>query len=312
MWENHSFLKNEMAEFETYIQGKFPAGKAYMDDLSREAMFSGGKRIRPALTVISAMPGTYDRGKVFPVAAAIEALHTATLIHDDIIDNADMRRGKPTVAQKHGTNIAVYTGDYLLATSVLLLAESGLPLDLSARVAKAAKMICVGEVNQYLSRYNVAGVASYIRRVMKKTGILFAASCSSGSYIAGADEKQMNLMARLGLNLGVAFQIRDDLLDIQSDVKKEGKPTGKDLSEGIATLPFIYGALKDKRVGEKIEAYYKGLVGIKDVVAAVRETGGVESALKLKMRYVRRCYDLIDQLVYKESMAPMVEILQWL
>lgn len=312
MWENFSFLRDEMAEFENYIQRKYPVGKAFIDDLSHDAIFSGGKRIRPALTILSAMSGEYDREKVFPVAAAIETLHTATLIHDDIIDDADMRRGKPTVTEKHGINMAVYTGDYLLATSVLLLVQSGLPADMSAYVAKAAKMMCIGEVNQYLNRYSITSVSSYLRRVMKKTGILFAASCGSGSYIAGLDQKQVNIMTRFGLNLGVAFQIRDDLLDLQSDETLEGKPVKKDLAEGIATLPVIYAALSDQKVGITITSFHKGLTDINDVIKAVKDTGGVESAIKLKKRYIKRCRNLLDQMPKKENLDAMKEILEWL
>lgn len=312
MWDRHPFLKDEMTEFEKYIQREFPTGKGVMSVLSAEAIFSGGKRIRPALTVLSAMCGEYDREKVFPLAAAIEVLHTATLVHDDIIDDADMRRGKPTVSKKHGTNIAVYTGDYLLASSVLLLARSGLPTDYSVYVAKAAKMICLGEVNQYMSRFQVTGVSAYLRRIMKKTGILFAASCGCGSYAAKLDENQVKIMTRLGLNIGMVFQIRDDLLDMQSESGKEGKPVKKDLTEGIATLPVIFAVARDQKVKQALDLFQDGMLDVKDVYGLVKNSGGVDSALRMKERYKERCRDLMKQIPCSESTTVLSEIIEWL
>lgn len=312
MWESYPFLRDEMTEFEKYIQREYPAGKGVLNDLSAEAIFSGGKRIRPVLTILSAMSGKYDREKVFPLAAAIETLHTATLVHDDIIDDADIRRGKPTVSKKHGTNMAVYTGDYLLASSILLLIRSGLPTDLSAHVAKAVRMMCIGEVNQYLSRYDITGVSSYLRRVMKKTGILFAASTGCGSYAAGLEESQVKIMTRLGLNMGVAFQIRDDLLDMQSDSGKEGKPVKKDLAEGIATLPVIFAVMKDEKIKDTVEKFHNGLIDVKDVYRLVRQSGGVDNTLRMKERYIKRCRDLLDQIPRTENLKVIEDIIGWL
>ncbi len=309
MWEKFSFLKNELTEFESYMNGKYPVGRAFIDDLSHDAIFSGGKRIRPALVIITSMMGDYKREVVFPAAAAIETLHTATLIHDDIIDNAACRRGKPTITEKHGVNLAVYTGDYLLAKSMLLLAESGLPADMLKFTAKAAKIMCIGEVNQYINRYNVTSIGSYIRRIMKKTGILFVASCVCGTYAAGLSEDQMNKMARFGLNLGVAFQIRDDLLDIESDYIREGKPVKNDLNEGIATLPFIYSVMKDESVRKQLKGFYDGFIDIKDVIKTVKETGGTEDAKRLKNRYIKRCRDILSGIPQYECLGAMEEIL---
>jgi heptaprenyl diphosphate synthase len=312
MWDNYLFLRDEMTEFENYIRREYPKERGVLNDLSHDVMFSGGKRIRPALTLLAAMSGKYDRSKVFPLAAAIETLHAATLVHDDIIDDADLRRGKPTVAKKHGINMAVYTGDYLLASSVLLLIRSGLPMDMSAYVAKAAKIMCIGEVNQYLSRYTVTGVHSYLRRVMKKTGVLFAASLGGGAYAAGLEDSVVKTMTRLGLNMGVAFQIRDDLLDIRSDTEREGKPVQKDLAEGIVSLPFIFGAMKDEKVRECIKSYYEGLTDFREVLRIVKDSGGIESTETLKERYILRCRDLLNRLPKTENMKAIESIVDWL
>jgi heptaprenyl diphosphate synthase len=112
LWDNYNFIKEELNVFESYIKSKLPRRSGFLNEISRETILSGGKRLRPALVVLSGMTGKYEREKVFPIAAAIEILHTATLVHDDIIDNAKTRRGHPTVSEKHSINIAGYTGDF--------------------------------------------------------------------------------------------------------------------------------------------------------------------------------------------------------
>jgi len=319
MWENCSFVKEELTAFESYIAGKYPSGNSFLNKVSKEMILSGGKRLRPALVIISGMMGNYDRDKIFPAAAAIETLHTATLVHDDIIDNAKTRRGQLTVSERNGINLAVYTGDYLLANSMLLLAESGLKTDKLEHVAKAAKMICIGEVNQYLNRFKITTINGYLRRIMKKTGILFSASCAIGAYASGCSDELVSILQRFGINLGVAFQIRDDIIDIESDEKKAGKPVGNDIKEGIITLPFLLAANRSKAVLKHIEEFLSGIVEVEEIMAVVRKAGGIDEAKKLKERYVERCRELLSQCIQKASGAlaadgicAMEEVLKWL
>lgn len=312
MWENCNFVKEELAAFESYLNKKY-SGNSYLNDLSQRVIVSGGKRLRPALVIISGMMGNYEREKIFPAAAAIETLHTATLIHDDIIDNAKTRRGHPTVSEKNGINIAVYTGDYLLANSILLMSESGLTTEKMERVAKASKMICVGEVNQYINRYKLMTISSYLRRIMKKTGILFSASCALGAYISGCNDDQVHTMGRLGMNLGVAFQIRDDIIDIEYDENKAGKPVANDIREGIATLPFLYAARRSEAFRKRIDEFFEGKGEAKSLIHDVIIAGGVDDARYLKERYVDKCKELILKAVHNnESAVAMEQIINWL
>ncbi|HHW47572.1 MAG TPA: polyprenyl synthetase family protein [Clostridiaceae bacterium] len=319
MWENCPFVKEELIAFESYIASKYPPGNSFLNNTSNEMILSGGKRLRPALVIISGMMGNYEREKIFPVAAAIETLHTATLIHDDIIDNAKTRRGQLTVSEKNGINLAVYTGDYLLANSILLLSESGLHSERLERVAKAAKMICIGEVNQYLNRFKMTTVNEYLRRIMKKTGILFSASCALGAYASGCSGEQVNVLERFGMNLGVAFQIRDDIIDIESDEKEAGKPVANDIREGIFTLPFLLAAKRSKAISKRIEEFLCGTVEVEGLMIDVRKAGGVDGAKKLKDRYITRCRELLSHFTPKvgstlaaDGIYAMEEILKWL
>jgi len=262
--------------------------------------------------IISGMMGNYDRKKIFPAAAAIETLHTATLIHDDIIDNAKTRRGQPTISEKNGINLAVYTGDYLLANSILLLSEAGLSAERLEHLAKAAKMICVGEVNQYLNRYKLSSIGGYLRRVMKKTGILFSASCALGAHLADCSDNLVNTMGRFGMNLGVAFQIRDDIIDIEGDEVKEGKPVVNDIREGIATLPFLVAARRADKVRMLIEGFFSGIGEAKDLLLEVVRAGGVDDALRLKNRYIGKCRSFFSIIPSSDSINALEEVLNWL
>lgn len=312
MWEKSDLVKQELAEFEKYIQSKYIKKSGYLNQSSRDIILSGGKRIRPALIIISALLGDYDRDKIFPVAAAMETLHSATLIHDDIIDCATTRRGKPTISEKDGINLAIYTGDYLMANSMLLLAESGLTAEKLSHVAKMAKLICSGEVNQYFSRYKISTVAGYLRRVMKKTGILFSASCALGAYISDCDEKTVKMLGKIGMNIGVAFQIRDDILDISSEGKKEGKTIKNDLKEGNVTLPFLYGALKSSKVYKGINSFFTDSDDLISLIKETYESGGVEDAIILKKKYIDRCITSLQCLPLGKTKDAFNELLSWM
>lgn len=296
------FIQNEIREFETYFLDKYAQDSRFLNRLSEDIINSGGKRLRPALAIISGMANNYSREKVFPLAAAIETLHTATLVHDDIIDEAKTRRGKPTISEKHGINMAVYTGDYLLANSFKFLAESGLKPDKLEMMAKASRMICMGEVNQYVNRYRVTTIPNYLKRIMRKTGVLFAASCAMGAFASDCDQKNVRAMTKLGMNMGIIFQIKDDLIDLDKELSKdEGKPVFNDIKSGIATLPFIYAGIRSDRLKLKIEKYFAqpdmaGEDDIELIVDEVINAGGITASMNLKARYLDKAETIISRI----------------
>ncbi|NLT18265.1 MAG: polyprenyl synthetase family protein, partial [Clostridiales bacterium] len=239
MWSKFPVINEELTAFEEYLETVLVSRSEFLTNASKDAVLSGGKRLRPAFTILAALHGDYDRKRVFPAAASVEILHAATLVHDDIIDNAKTRRGKETLSEKHNTNLAVYTGDYLLTKSLKLLIKTGLKPEKLDVLARAITLLCEGEVDQYLNKYSVSSVYNYLKRILGKTGVLFSASMALGAKIANLSDEVARYFSRFGLSFGAAFQIRDDLLDILSDPSKEGKPVLNDLKEGIATLPVI-------------------------------------------------------------------------
>lgn len=296
------FLQNEIKEFEEYFIDRYSKDTRFLNKLSKDMVTSGGKRLRPALVILSGMANNYDRNRIYPLAAAIETLHTATLVHDDIIDDAKTRRGRLTVSEKHGINMAVYTGDYLLANAFMFMAQSGLKPEKLDIMAKASKMICMGEVNQYLNRYKITSVAQYLKKIMRKTGVLFAASCAIGAFASECSEKNVSTMAKLGMNIGVIFQIRDDLINLDKNLSAaEGKPYINDMKSGIATLPFIYASTRSEKIKLKIEDFFQSdsidvtnEIGL--IVDEVIDAGGIRDSEKLKGRYLDKALQLVDGL----------------
>lgn len=315
MWDKNAYVQDEVAALEAYILEKFPQEGGFLDVASKNVINSGGKRLRPVLAILSAMFGDYSRAKVFPVAAALETLHTATLVHDDIIDNAETRRGHPSVSAKHGINMAVYTGDYLLVKAVMLLAEAGLPADKMKEVAKALQAICLGEVEQYLGRHRVPTPREYLKRIMRKTGILLSASCALGAFATGCTDEQIKLLGRFGMYYGAAFQIRDDLLDIESTNASDpavGKPIINDLKEGIITIPVIYAVRRDEALRQQVKDFLEGAGDARNIVASVLKVGGAKEARRLKDRYVDKCLQLLEKLPATDHRLALEEGVRWL
>lgn len=305
MWDNMPAIKAELELFEQQMLGQFRSKKginSYLDKLAVELIKSGGKRLRPAMTIASAMMGEYQREKVLGAAISIELLHTATLVHDDIIDNSPLRRNLPTVYAREGVNTAVFTGDYLYVKSIMALAATELPVEYMKQLAAAVEEVCVGEVEQFRGRGKVPGFKTYLSRISRKTAALFAASCAAGAHLGELTEEQVKLAGRFGGYYGVAFQIKDDLLDVMESADTTGKPAGNDLKEGVITLPVILAAA-DASVMEKLE-HVLSLPGGKKVskrdmlqlVRLIRSTEGIEKTQMVLTKYIAKATRILDKL----------------
>jgi heptaprenyl diphosphate synthase len=249
-----------------------------------ELFEAGGKRIRPALVLLSARMGRYDLDRLTPAAMAVELTHAATLVHDDVIDRSTMRRGRPTVAARLGDEPAIVIGDYYFAKAYDLAAQTDSP-GVVRILAQSVMKICVGEVRQQSVRFQYsAGVDEYMRRIEAKTATLIAACCDVGALLAGLPEEQRTALHRFGRLLGLAFQIADDVLDYLGTEGEIGKPIGHDIAEGYATLPLMLareepsvakrltGMLVDGRKLSEDEAL--------EIVRIVRESHGPRHALE--------------------------------
>lgn len=244
----------QMPAFEEYLTGLFTQGDGFSAEVSQAVLQAGGKRLRPMLTIAFAMAGDqYDRDKTFATAAAVELLHTATLVHDDIVDESQSRRGQPSVNARYGTQMAVYVGDYLLVKALQQIAKRD---EYNTKqihgIIRTLTRICTGEINQFYAKHTVGSTLAYFRRIRHKTALLFATASLLGAYDAQFDDRALNQAFRFGLYYGMAFQIRDDVQNYTSTAQAAGKPVANDLAEGIVTLPALMTCAKlpgfDKRI----------------------------------------------------------------
>ncbi len=211
----------------------------WLSKLLEHSLKSGGKRIRPALVLLSGKFYNYDLSYLLPVATAIEILHTATLVHDDAIDNSLVRRGRPTINKVWGEDKAILLGDYLLAKSEELVADTQ-NLRVIKLFAQTLMAISSGELNQAFSAFNLEQTRQqYLQRISSKTASLLSLVTESGAILSQAPEKSVEALKGYGYNLGIAFQIVDDILDFIGTEEEMGKPIGSDLAQGTLTLPAI-------------------------------------------------------------------------
>src|SRR5919199_740717 len=235
-WETVSGVDDMLVE----VAGRAP-GELVAPAL--EVLTAGGKRLRPILLALSAWMGKPDPEALLTACAAIEVLHTATLIHDDVVDKAENRRGRPTTVAAYGREIAVATGDYLFAESFHGLAEIGDPRLVRA-FAEAAMGLAAGELEQFRSSRGPLEVEGFLGHIRMKTAGVFRAACVAGGTLGGLSLKQIDALATYGQALGLAFQMSDDVMDLVGKPGLMGKGVGADLAEGTVTLRVIF-ALKE-------------------------------------------------------------------
>ncbi len=235
---------------------------------------AGGKRIRPALVLLAARCGVYELPRLMPAAMAVELTHAATLVHDDVIDNSPTRRGSPTIAAEFGDEPAIVIGDFYFAKAYEQAARTGVP-EVVDILARAVMAICAGEVRQQAIRHRYStGVEEYMGRIEAKTATLLAACCDIGALLGNLPREQRTALEAYGRELGLAFQIADDVLDYTATEDEVGKPIGHDLTEGFATLPLMLSRI-ELEDGKRLDAKES-----RNVATAVRDSDGPRLALE--------------------------------
>ena len=234
-------IQADLEEFESALADSIISETAVITDVGSHLVSSGGKRLRPALFLLAAHGGAaFDRARAMPVAVALELIHTASLVHDDVIDEADTRRGAATTNAKWGNQVAILSGDYLFARAFKLVAEAGYDSAVYERLAHLVCTLSEGEILQDHTVYQVpASEDAYYERIRKKTADFLEICCELGGAIGGMNEEDTDRMAVYGHAIGMAFQITDDLLDYRHTSEHIGKPAGRDLAQGFVTLPVI-------------------------------------------------------------------------
>jgi heptaprenyl diphosphate synthase len=257
-----------------------------------------GKMLRPGLLLIASRFGDHQNDKAIHLAAALEMLHAATLIHDDIIDDSPLRRGLPTINSKYGKKDAVLIGDFLLSRAFLLAAEYSSP-EQALQLSKVISIICTMEIEQNTSRFQFDNsLRKYFRKIMGKTAMLFSLACHIGAHEAKVSKPVTEMLRRIGYNIGMAFQIIDDILDYSGNEKQVRKPLGVDLKSGVITLPLIAALRKDSsgNLANLCNTQNLHNADFSGIIAMVKDLGGIESSGVYARKFTNRALQEIMKL----------------
>lgn len=242
IWQDYPDLQKELQATMRLMEKAVKLNNKPVEKAILALLHSGGKLLRPAYQLLFAQFGSnQDRNKAIALAASIEMLHNATLIHDDIVDQAHLRRGIPTISGQFGNDVAVYAGDYLFVCCFKIMADYASSMKSLQNNSRSMEKILNGELGQMDYRYDTeVTIAQYLENISGKTAELFALSCGIGAYESGTSEKFAKTASEIGKNIGMAFQIIDDLLDYSQDEKQLGKPVLEDVRQGVYSLPLLY------------------------------------------------------------------------
>ncbi|KAG9575995.1 hypothetical protein KCV01_g17598, partial [Aureobasidium melanogenum] len=270
---------NDMAQVDALIRSRLASDVVLINHIADHIIAGGGKRLRPMLHVLAAGAAGYQGKEHAKLAAIIEFIHTSTLLHDDVVDESDMRRGRKTANALWGNAASVLVGDFLYSRSFQLMVELD-DMRIMRILADTTNTIAEGEVLQLLNIGNAdVDEAAYLAVIERKTAVLFAAATELGGVLGGLDDTQTAALRRYGMELGYAFQIADDLLDYVSDAETLGKNIGDDLAEGKPTLPLIYAmqsADAEQLASLRHAIEHGGLDSLDRIVASIRDSGALE------------------------------------
>ncbi len=278
--------------------------------VSKYILDSGGKRIRPMLVLLIARYFGELTRQHLSLAAAVESLHTASLLHDDVLDDATVRRGRASVNRRWGNITSVLMGDYFHTKTLRLLVKLEQPEVLNI-ISKATTCLIEGEIMQFDSKNNwAAGEPQYLDIIRKKTGVLFQAAAQAAAVVAEASIDIETSLKKFGMHFGLGYQLVDDLLDYTGLPGQLGKTTGNDLAEGKVTLPLIYALSQNKidrsRLAEAVNTQDEEELA--HAVKAVRDSGGLEYTRNMIKREREKARDCLNELVSNDSRSKLAEL----
>jgi heptaprenyl diphosphate synthase len=306
-------LRKDMSTIENSLEHSISSDHRVLHHSAVHLLKAGGKRIRPIFVLLAGEFGTYDINQLEKVAVPLELIHMSSLVHDDVIDNAETRRGEQTVKSKWDNRTAMYTGDYIFGRALSIITELK-DERIHQVLANAIVQMCIGEMEQIRLFFQTEqSIYDYLLRIRRKTALLIAISCQLGAIATGCDRKTINQLYRYGYNVGMCFQIKDDLLDLLGKEEEIGKPPGSDIRQGNITIPVLY-ALQDEKLREPL---LNGIQQIRDnpkeadiegVLAMIRNSDGIRKAEQLSERYIEKAIAAIEQLPAIKAKSNLIDI----
>lgn len=300
MWQEYPALQADLSASLQLMEKSLKLKNKAVEEAILAMIHSGGKLLRPAYQLLfSAFGSEKDPEKAVALAASIEMLHTASLIHDDIVDHADTRRRLPTIRSQFGNDVAVYAGDYLFVCCFKLMADYASSMKSLQMNSRSMEKILAGELGQMSKRYDVnVTVADYLENISGKTAELFALSCFIGAYESGTSLRFANQAKEIGESIGLAFQIMDDILDYSQASAQLGKPVLEDVRQGVYSLPLLLALKTDRTQMLPILAKKDAMTDADTQVIyqLVQEGQGLVEAKKLAAKYTDKALQGIKKL----------------
>ncbi len=306
----YELIQEDLGKVESALRSVSEIDFVWLSKLLAYSLNGGGKRIRPALTLLAGKFYNYNLDSLVPMATAVELMHTATLVHDDAIDKSAVRRGRPTINKVWNEDKAVLLGDYLFAKAGEFAADSR-NLRAIKLFARTLQIISSGELNQAFNAFNLKQPREdYLQRIASKTASLFLLATESGAILSQAPEESVEILKGYGYNLGIAFQIVDDILDFIGTEEEMGKPIGSDLAQGTLTLPAML--LLERYPGENpVKALFQSRdkqENIKLAIELVRDSPIVEQCYKFASDYCSKACRNLNLLPDNASRQILIEL----
>ena len=293
----YSFLNSDINIIENKLEETIQSNSHLLQKASLHTLKAGGKRIRPVFVLLAGKFGRYDINVMKDVAVALELIHMASLVHDDVIDDADLRRGQPTVKAKWDNKTAMYTGDFVFALALELMTNIEKPLAHKI-LANTIVELNIGAITQFKDKFRTnQNLRDYLRRIKRKTALLIAASCQLGAIASDVEASIHKKLFLFGYFVGMSFQITDDILDFTATEKELGKPAGGDLLQGNITAPALF-AMEDPIVREKIERLNENTshAELQEIITLIKQSDAIGKSVALSDRYLQKALDVLKEL----------------
>lgn len=314
--KTYGYLKKELDLIEYDLNNAIQAENDILREASTQLLQAGGKRIRPVFVLLSGQFGNFDINRIKTVAVSLELIHMASLVHDDVIDDAELRRGKPTIKHLYGNRVAMYTGDYILARALEKITTLSEPT--AHRIlSKTMVQVAVGEIEQIKDKFNWdQNVRDYLRRIKRKTALLIATSCKMGAIATDVPEREAEKLFQYGYYIGMSYQIIDDILDFTSSENELGKPAGNDLLQGNITLPVLF-AMQDKTFNNLLRETFKNPNHVSEaemsiLLCQLKKTNAIADSYKISNYYLEKALKSLETVPNQKAKQTLQSIAKYI
>ncbi|MBM0064641.1 heptaprenyl diphosphate synthase component II [Alkalicoccobacillus gibsonii] len=307
----YGHFQSDIKVIEKELEETIQARHDVLRKASTDLLHAGGKRIRPVFVLLAARFGNYDIHALKHIAVSLELIHMASLVHDDVIDDAELRRGRKTIKSQWDNRVAMYAGDYIFAKAVQTAAYFD-NRSIHLIISDAIMEMCIGEVEQIRDQFNWdQNIRTYFRRIKRKTALLIAVSCKLGAIAADASDEIQRRLYLFGYYVGMSFQITDDILDFVGTMEQIGKPAGGDLRQGNVTLPALYAMHHNPDLKtEIVETISKDHhhADMDSIINQIKESGGIEYSVSVSDQYLAKAFKQLEALPDVEAKTYFLQL----